>query len=462
MPGDSGGVVQGLDDRGKQKVTSGVYAKTIRESGLPRGAAVQQVTTAALGATDLVAAAQKSGVSQDQLTTAISGTSDQYERVIDLMRVSGQLSTENLLKLGQMRTEYQNGAAAARKYADAHGIALQGDLQEMSGAKLLKGAVGGEATAHMSAADAAVQYRQSLHLLNDSVAAHGKTLNVDTAAGRANYQALRDAAAASLVHAQAVERRTGSYEKGAAALREDKSLLVDSAQAMGLSREAARKLIDKLYQIPKDRHTNIVLNKRAADQGIDDLQSRLAAIERRKIYVDVIIRQARQYQAPNTTFGSAASAEHAQAVVNEANRLKAGRARGGEIAALAGGGELRGRGGPHSDSILAGGNRLSTKEYVVNAEQYAKHRAVLQDINAGRPEEAFRALAHTLGARAGQLMGQQLVVQAPAPQVNVHPPVEKSVVFSPTIYNPQPETSEDTMSRAYAKLAYLGLDAGIS
>lgn len=59
----------------------------------------------------------------------------------------------------------------------------------------------------------------------------------------------------------------------------------------------------------------------------------------------------------------------------------AGAKNGGEIQAFAGGGRVRGPGGPRSDSILA---RLSDGEHVVNAKAANKNRALLEAINAGK------------------------------------------------------------------------------
>ncbi|WP_276118379.1 lysozyme family protein [Pararhizobium qamdonense] len=84
---------------------------------------------------------------------------------------------------------------------------------------------------------------------------------------------------------------------------------------------------------------------------------------------------------------------------------------GGEIQAFAGGGRVRGPGGPRADKVPA---YLSDGEFVVNAAATAKNRAALEAINSGRTP----ALATMPGAGGGKVNRQ----------VN-----QISNVFSPTI-----------------------------
>jgi hypothetical protein len=273
-------------------------------------------------------------------------------------------------------------------------------------------------------------------------------LNVDTAAGRANYKALRDAASASLAHAQAVYRRTGSVQAGLGALKEDRRQLLNQAEALGLSRKKAQELIDKLFQIPKNRHTKITVDDRAALLGIHDVVNAANLIPRHITQTITVRRTAEGGQVVSSGVGL-----NRQIRYSGPQGTVYARASGGEVPGLAGGGELRGPGGPRSDRLLWPGARVSAKEFVVNADDYRRNKTAVQQINAGRPDLAMASLSRSLDRHRSELPRSLSLANRGVSGG------ARTVVFSPTIHNPVPEASDDSLARTYSKLAYLGLDA---
>jgi TP901 family phage tail tape measure protein len=426
------------------------YTKAIKLSNDAHSEYAQGIAKVIVQSTDLGQTAEAAGYSQDQLAAAITGTNSQYNTMVTMLELSGQLTDDQKTKLAELRGEYMVAAEQVRRYSDARGIAMKGDQKSISGARLVTATLGGLAHAHESASTAAFQFSKSVDVLDNAVSRNGKTLDVDTAAGQANYRALKDAAGAALFHAQAVTRRTGSVQAGLSALRQDRKAILDQAQALGLDRDATQRLLDKIYQIPKNRHTQITVNGRAARQALQDILNASQLIPRQITQTITVRRTVEGGQVVSSGVGL-----NRQIRYSGPQGTVYAKASGGEVPGLAGGGELRGPGGPRSDRLLWPGTRVSAKEFVVNAADYRRNKAAVQQINAGRPDLAMASLSRSLDRHRSELP-RALSLASPSAAG-----ASRTVVFSPTINNPVPETSDDSLARTYAKLAYLGLDAAV-
>jgi TP901 family phage tail tape measure protein len=409
----------------------GAYRKAITATGQAHNDLNASIAETVLKQTDLQAVTAKTGLTQLDLTKAVTGSNEKYQRVLAVMEASGSVTVQQLKTLDRLRQEWRAGKQAAQDYADATGTVLKGDQKLMSAHELLTRATAGIRRAHLGVADSASLLQSAEDRLHTSIAANGHTLNEGTLFGKRNAAVIRDMAAAALAHSHAVTQQTGSVKAGLSTLRDDRRQLLQVADALGLNREKTRELVDALFKVPKNVNSKVNVNTRQANDATDRLRGDLKSIPR-EITITVAMRRTNPLAAGYFTSRNYAS--------------------GGAIPGLAGGGELRGPGGPRSDRLLWPGTRVSAKEFVVNAADYRKNRAAVQQINAGRPDLAMASLSRSLDRHRAELpkltgLGQQGGAVS-----------SRTVVFSPTINNPVPETAGDSLTRTYQKLVYLGLD----
>jgi TP901 family phage tail tape measure protein len=411
----------------------GAYRKAINDTGEAHNKLNASIAETVLKQTDLQAVTAETGLTQTDLTKAITGSNDKYQRVLAIMEQSGSVTVQQLETLDKLRQEWRRGKQAAQDYADATGTVLKGDRRLMSAQELLRQSTKGIRAAHLGVADSAALLQREEQKLGNAVEANGHTLNGQTLFGKRNANAIRDAAAAALAHAHAVTQQTGSVKAGLQTLKDDRQQILDVADALGFNKKKTRELIDELFKVPKDVHSKVNVNTRQAHDAVTRLHQDIVGIDKH-IVITVEMRRTNVLAAGYFTSRNYAS--------------------GGELPGLAGGGELRGPGGPRSDRLLWPGTRVSAKEFVVNAADYRKNRSAVQQINAGRPDLAMASLSRSLDRHRAEL--PKLTGLGGGAGGGS---VSKTVVFSPTINNPVAETSEDSLSRTYAKLAYLGLDA---
>lgn len=101
-------------------------------------------------------------------------------------------------------------------------------------------------------------YAAALDQAKEAAKANGKTLNLNTAAGRANSQALDDLAQAGLNLASTITG-TGviSEAKFRNALLETRGDLITAGERFGLTAKQAKAYADSILKIPKSAHTDI-------------------------------------------------------------------------------------------------------------------------------------------------------------------------------------------------------------
>lgn len=252
-------------------------------------------------------------------------------------------------------------------------------------------------------------YEAAIDGVTESIAEHGRTLDIDTEAGRANAEALDGVAASALAVADGLRgaERT-QFLQGA---RED---LIAAAQEFGMSREAAvgfaesvglsMDLIDRSVasatgeltilakeyaNLPETVRTDIATN------GYPQTTAQVNALQRKyDLTPDQVTTILRAKDEFSGVFDSVRAAIRtvAQGVtvrirgifggvsgVPSSGSIR-GSAPGGAIR-RASGGLIRGKGGPREDNIPVWS---SNGEFVVNAAQTARHLPLLEDINAGR------------------------------------------------------------------------------
>lgn len=99
---------------------------------------------------------------------------------------------------------------------------------------------------HLNAFDALTKWRGALDDINTSLFKNGQSFDENTKAGRDNREALSGAAKAAMDHAKAVADETGDLQAGNAALQWHVAEIKNYLTNLGLTPDAAQKVIDSL------------------------------------------------------------------------------------------------------------------------------------------------------------------------------------------------------------------------
>jgi hypothetical protein len=230
----------------------------------------------------------------------------------------------------------------------------------------------------LSEREALVQYRQSVTAMTQALKQNGQAHGFNTAKGAANEQALDGMATAAQKAAAAMKSDGKSAQDVSTFIEGARKRIIAAAEKMGYSSTKARSLANSLLgvthaanTIPSGKHVNVTSNASAEARRINAMKSALDRLHNKTITITTYYREV---EAAHHAY----QAEHAR--------------RDGGIVALANGGMPHRRrfpvGGPvfgpgtsRSDSIPA---LLSNGEFVVNAAETAKNRALLEAINSGK------------------------------------------------------------------------------
>lgn len=280
------------------------------------------------------------GVSTDKVTKAFP----QYAQAL-----KGAKADADLASAGMKGTSESLDSVAASAQAGADAMS-----DERTEAQKLKDSFDQLNGINISATEGAIAYKDQVVSLKDSLKENGNTLDINTASGRANMTQYLDTAKAAQDYATAVVDQTGDQASANKILTDARNQLYNVAIQSGLTKEAARRLVDQYLSVPKSVNTNFGANTGAAQGAIDRLNNSLNKLHDRTVSVNVRTI----YQNPGT-----------------AARPSSG------LLGFAEGGYITGPGGPTSDSIPA---RVSTGEYIIQASTVAKYgRDFFDRLNAG-------------------------------------------------------------------------------
>jgi len=127
-------------------------------------------------------------------------------------------------------------------------------LEQLS-ASLLK-----TAGINLTAEQTAIQFKDSLASLTQSVHDNGRSLDINTTKGRANRSAVLDSISAALQHADAVGKQTGSQTKAQQAFQNSIPAIREQARRLGLNKDAVDALIHSIGGLrPKTVDVGVVV-----------------------------------------------------------------------------------------------------------------------------------------------------------------------------------------------------------
>jgi hypothetical protein len=226
---------------------------------------------------------------------------------------------------------------------------------------------------------AAIGYEQALDDMTASLKENGNTFDIGTQKGRDNARALDDLYASARDVIEAMIDQKAPQEEVA---RTADQMAREIEKAAGKSREGkdrAREYADALRAVPKDVNTDVNLNGRQALSRAEEIRAALARIKGKRVTVTVteyhrVLRSSDVLQNERD---------------NPFRRAAGGWIGSGPAVHRAGGGWVRGPGGPTDDLVpaMTGSGqryRLSDGEYVVNAAAASANARLLEAINAGR------------------------------------------------------------------------------
>lgn len=400
-----------------------------------------------------------------------SGNSKLAADQFEILRKAWLAGGGDLDELKEATTGYDDAQAAAKFEQEqaAQAMGVFGQAAQDTSAKLeaqagaadgLRASILALNDVNRSAYEAQIGYEASLDSLTASFAEHGATLNLDTEAGRANGQAMADAAAAQgeliasgLAAGESLASMTGKSNE----LRE--SMMKLAVDAFDGNKQKATEYVNTLLGVPGDIKTLVKLEREEAIAGLQEVQAAIRATPGAKsIKVDALNGAAiaaleavglktRQlpdgrtevYAANGKAIGNIDAVRSALAglgdktvTITTVNRFvttgtgskvapaKRDYAAGGRVRGYAGGGGVQiapsglldGPGTGTSDDILAvfasgavGG--VSDTEFVVNAKETKKHLPLLEAINDGRlPMFAKGGLTDAEKSARADLRGQ--------------------------------------------------------
>lgn len=121
---------------------------------------------------------------------------------------------------------------------------------------------------NLTARDAARTYEEALDTLSESIATNGITLDIGTAAGRANEAALDAVAVATLDLSAKTLAQTGSQQEANVKIAEGRQRLIEMLGQLGITGAEAEGYADKLGLIPADVSTYVSIPGGAEAESI--------------------------------------------------------------------------------------------------------------------------------------------------------------------------------------------------
>lgn len=280
------------------------------------------------------------------------GKADVAAQAFGRLAAQAQAQDIPIERLKEVLPAYQTALSAAATGTDAAAGAM-GRLQ------LATVSVN---NAFLSARNAESGYFASLDAVTQALAANGKGMDVHTAKGRANQQALDGLAQASAAYLQSILDQQGPGAAFDAQLGKTQAQLVAAGQRLGLTRGDAVAYAKSILQIPTARSTTFRNNAASAAAAVDNLTQRIALVQGKTVYIHVVADNAN-------------ARESRPSVVNPTGRSRGGR--------LPGAPSIR-------DTIPA---LLAQGEYVIRSAQASRWGSLLDRINAGATPESLLQVA---------------------------------------------------------------------
>lgn len=206
--------------------------------------------------------AMADGVEKTKLAVAYSDAKrglDEQTEALAKAREQNDLAAEAGVKNASAQDQLAGAANRAQKAMEDQAKATH-DLIDAQ--KTLQDIILGERGSWRNLYDA-------IDAANAAVEKNGQTLDITTAAGRANQAALDDLAKSGWELVESMEKNGATMEDMQAAMTTTRDNFIAVAQAMGLSADDAAALADQLNLIPTNIESHVTAETEAANASVD-------------------------------------------------------------------------------------------------------------------------------------------------------------------------------------------------
>lgn len=272
------------------------YAEALKASAGAIDESVRATAAKQLSDDGALDAADKLGISLSDVTDAALGNADAMKRVQEAVdgykndtvwdagartnRLSDEAKAARELEksLKTNSESFQSAATQAKQYEEAtSGTAAAADSASSS-TSAQTAATEAQRKAMTGLLEATQAYANELLKLSGdqialeaaiddasaAIAKNGRTLDINSAAGRANQTALNSLASAGMSLISTLVQQGASTKAVTAAQQRASSAFVEAAVKAGMTRDAAKKLADQYFAVPKNVKTNVTDNYSAS------------------------------------------------------------------------------------------------------------------------------------------------------------------------------------------------------
>lgn len=237
------------------------------------------------------------GLSTDAVSTGVSGTNNDYQKLIASVKAHGGATQDDIKALDGLHQAFGGTSVDARAAHDAT-TGLTDDQKKLADQVLstsgqlniLNGALDKLSNFGLDAAQQELRLKDSLAGATAQVKQNGSAINDNTVKGRSNKEWLLTQISAINSHAVAVGKQTGSVKAATGALASDEAQLRRSATAAGMNKTQVDALIRAYAATPKQVATTIKADTKAALGNITTLQANIQALKDKKISITTYLQ----------------------------------------------------------------------------------------------------------------------------------------------------------------------------
>lgn len=276
------------------------------ESAKALGLGLGTVTDAALGNRDAIAEVNAALNTNLSLNPQVSqANSDAYNAALALSQSLGGVARQSIQAVAaeNERRAAMDGSTAASNRAKAASVELtraQADLQgaqkrlrEETQKVIDKYTILREGSLNVE--QATIAWEGAIDALSDSVETNGRSLDRNTAKGRANRTAVIDAIRAmnekSTADFKATEKSKGlsaATDEASKRLQTNRARLIEAGRAAGMNKTEVKKMVDQMLRTPEELRTRVKTEGAGkARAEVDDLRERIKDIEGKEVTVRV-------------------------------------------------------------------------------------------------------------------------------------------------------------------------------
>lgn len=216
------------------------------------------------------------GMFADKLSPGVDQANEALQRMQDQMtplQLAQANATSAANAYGQAVKHHGPSSLQAAQASGILAIATdkveQEQLQAANATKSLTDKLIEQRDTMLGSIDAEIRYEAAVDALTESIATNGRTIDLNTAAGRGNMQALQELSKAAIAHLQAMADQGAGVDAVTAKERVYRDSLIQAAIQTGMTREEARRYVDQLHLIPPHIATKVTADTGPASREID-------------------------------------------------------------------------------------------------------------------------------------------------------------------------------------------------